>query len=900
MDFSDAQRESARQRRRKRAEADRDRAARTFKRLSASEIARALWCDEAALLRSTEPPPSPGNRGHQRSPAAWSREDIPRFWDKPEVRRQREHRIDQPTDEDRDYTLLEVFKHCTHHRIVCYDDNWEGDEFAYGVFSILWEAETNLVVLFGRNGSGKSLVVKEFSDTLSGEERLAEYAVQIRAELHADPRVIEEALSELTLGLTAEESNFVGGVCGEMFRMPAFLWDNSCASPVIARTAATRSHILGVGPSAITNQWVDNLYNSAIDRFNPPYKYACLDDDESNPRLSIPEGQFDTEFEPLELWDRSGVLDARLTLRPKVWRFDGHRTDIAAKLGISVQDVVLGESEWEDSTTYKPPVPDSLRNVLPDVQNGTGFEPSTSYSFDWINKHGHPASPGGAVTLRVLVRKKDTPDRFLDIPVDDPATLQQILTALLAGGPGRYSQYARHLIPVLEALVGGSQPTESARSIWHSMGTELAFRASVLLKLTEIIANQTAPAFVTDYARLVLQPPTPNNPQLIANLITAYGRIEELDEAPSGIGRWIRLVLGVSHEEAIDRWKVADAAQFQEVRDDDNPWDEKSVWAVAYLLSEQPAPPPTQPVVVLADEPELNLHPEAAEEAATWIATLAQDRTVLVATHSPAFLNLPPSKAALVGLRRHEQAGLIEPFSIGTDAMERLDALGDELGLGRNAFLHLTRGVVIVEGRADQAALNALAPKLISRNRLIVVVLHGSSNARRFAEAEVIQKLGIPLALLLDNTSQDRLKRLEEGDDSHATQETRTQLRLKEIAQSTGLPLTLLNFDAPDIIAAVPDAVIHRQIGGRSQWSWGHCLARWGNESSQGTIGRLNFKDWVLDQWGCSRKAGGAEVITSLFQETLATDEPPRVAVRFMKELEAWADSLGHSGPHQG
>lgn len=106
--------------------------------------------------------PSPGNRGHQRSPAAWSREDIPRFWDKPEVRRQREHRIDQPTDEDRDYTLLEVFKHCTHHRIVCYDDNWEGDEFAYGVFSILWEAETNLVVLFGRNGSGKSLVVKEF------------------------------------------------------------------------------------------------------------------------------------------------------------------------------------------------------------------------------------------------------------------------------------------------------------------------------------------------------------------------------------------------------------------------------------------------------------------------------------------------------------------------------------------------------------------------------------------------------------------------------------------------------------------------------------------------------------------------------------------------------------------
>jgi hypothetical protein len=682
-----------------------------------------------------------------------------------------------------------------------------------------------------------------------------------------------------------------------MLQQPAFLLESLEASPLIAKSARTRACLLEADPSEISNEWVGSLYHSALARFGASDAPDWFD----VPRTEISWVESDSIFAPMEpRFSRDAALDASFRLAPRVSRFEEPREGTGSWLDQSVQLVILGKARWDDALTYNPPVPDELRRRLPDVANGTWVSSPESFSFEWIGGDGYPTSPGRAAALRTFVNGDDAQEHLVDVRTEDRDGLQRLLDHLLAGGPGRYSNYAERLISNLEVLLGESQPVEGEPSVWNGMGVELAFRARVLLKLTEVVANQIAPSFVSDYARLLLQPPTPRNPQLGADLITGDGRIEKLEDAPSGIARWVLLIIGVAHEQAIDHWNAADAVEFQKVRRDDDPWDLASVWAVAHLLAKLRPPPPTQPVVVLADEPELHLHPEAAEEAATWIATLAQDRTVLVATHSPAFLNLPPSKAALVGLRRHEQTGLIQPFSIGTDALERLDALGDELGLGRNAFLHLTRGVVVVEGRADGAALNALAPNLISRNRLIVVVLHGSSNARRFAESEVIQKLGIPLALLLDNTSQDRLRQLEGGDDSDATQESRTQLRLKEIAQTTGLPLTLLNFDAPDIIAAVPDAVIHRQIDGSSQWSWDHCLTRWGNESSQGAIGSLNFKDWVLDQWGCSRKAGGAEVITSLFQETSATDEPPRVAVRLMKELEAWANSLGHSGPHQG
>ena len=50
--------------------------------------------------------------------------------------------------------------------------------------------------------------------------------------------------------------------------------------------------------------------------------------------------------------------------------------------------------------------------------------------------------------------------------------------------------------------------------------------------------------------------------------------------------------------------------------------------------------PPSRTLYVF-DEPERHLHPTAQDEAAQWVAALAEDDTaVVVATHSLSFLNL--------------------------------------------------------------------------------------------------------------------------------------------------------------------------------------------------------------------------------------------------------------------
>ena len=63
---------------------------------------------------------------------------------------------------------------------------------------------TNLLVLFGRNGAGKSLVINEFAKHLQGNLGGESAGLtQITSELELDPSKIADILCELTLGLKA-------------------------------------------------------------------------------------------------------------------------------------------------------------------------------------------------------------------------------------------------------------------------------------------------------------------------------------------------------------------------------------------------------------------------------------------------------------------------------------------------------------------------------------------------------------------------------------------------------------------------------------------------------------------------------------------------------------------------
>ncbi|MCB1029525.1 MAG: AAA family ATPase [Microthrixaceae bacterium] len=897
MNFSEANFDSARQRRRERAAADWERATKSHRAMSLAELANALWCEEGDIperFKASDP-----SRTAPRLPSIGSsNEELHQLWTSPAIEARREHRIAHPTGDDRTRALLAAFERCTHHRIFTYDEERDDPEFAYEQCWLDWGPESNMLVMFGRNGAGKSLIINEFVKHLLGRlgEEAEEAMTQITAELHLEPFEAEELLTELALGLNETEANFVSVVCAEMLRYPAFCWREMEASPLIARTAKTRSAVMAIKPSEISNGWVERLFHSALARFGSHIQPDWLE----TPRNEIPPVDSDSSFRPVErLFRHRATTGESFRLLPRVSRFEDPPDGIETELHRAVQNTVLGTSRWDDAFTYEPPVPDEFRQRLPDVRNGVWVAPDESFQFEWIGTDGHPCPPAQAISLAVAVSTDKGRESIADVGIEDRAGLQRLLDHLLVGGPGRYSGYATGLIAAVEGLLGTPVLAEETRSVWHSMGVELAFRARVLLKLTEIIANESSPSFVAEYARLVLQPPSPENTTVRAQLITPSGRTETLNDAPSGVARWTGLVIGVAHLQAADRWGAADAAGFQDLRDEEDPWGLPSVWAVARFLAQQAPPAARQPTLVLADEPELNLHPSAAEEAAEWIADLAADRNVLVATHSPAFLNLPPSSAKLVGVRRAPLSGHITPFEVDSDALQRLDALGDDLGLGRSAFLHLTKGVVVVEGQADAAALQALAPALINRHRLLVIALHGSSKARHFAESEVVQNLGLPMALLLDNTSKERLRRFQSGAVDGVSAETRTQARLSEIASTRDLPLVLLNFGAPDILAAIPEDTIRREVDGCAHWDWTERLAMWMRDSTNDTLNGVNFKNWVLAQWGRSARGGGLEAITSLFASMTETDEPPKVAALMLKELTAWADSIGRHSHHR-
>jgi hypothetical protein len=92
------------------------------------------------------------------------------------------------------------------------------------------------------------------------------------------------------------------------------------------------------------------------------------------------------------------------------------------------------------------------------------------------------------------------------------------------------------------------------------------------------------------------------------------------------------------------------------------------------------------PALLIADEPELHLHPSAQEEIVRWCLKISERWTVVVATHAAPFLRLSPSEGKLIRVVRTPSLGT------RTDVLEAsflatLDEIGQELGQLTRAHL---------------------------------------------------------------------------------------------------------------------------------------------------------------------------------------------------------------------
>lgn len=112
--------------------------------------------------------------------------------------------------------------------------------------------------------------------------------------------------------------------------------------------------------------------------------------------------------------------------------------------------------------------------------------------------------------------------------------------------------------------------------------------------------------------------------------------------------------------------------------------------------------------VIVIDEPELSLHPSLQKKLANLIADYAKDRQIILATHSPHFINLDwVLNGAKVARIVREESG-INAYPLKTDNLkERLKGLINNqnnphiLGLDAKEVFFLEDNVVLVEGQED-------------------------------------------------------------------------------------------------------------------------------------------------------------------------------------------------------
>jgi hypothetical protein len=272
------------------------------------------------------------------------------------------------------------------------------------------------------------------------------------------------------------------------------------------------------------------------------------------------------------------------------------------------------------------------------------------------------------------------------------------------------------------------------------------------------------------------------------------------------------------------------------------------------------------PSVLLVDEPELHLHPSAQREVRDWLLRRSGEETfVVLATHSPAFLELPTEQACLSLV--HLEEGVTRIAEVGDDLIGRLEALGEDLGLGRAGVLQLTRAAVIVEGEHDLKVLQHFLGNELKRERVLMIPLRGARNAEALAfyETGFLARLGVPVRVVFDTAS-------DEGSDMErrAVQEVR-------FLRERGHDALVIRYEEPDVMCALPETAVRRAYPESRFPGWPELISSWRRST------RKHFKEWALRRIGIDN--GPSTFIETVLAACSTDDKPSEAFDRMCTEL---------------
>jgi AAA domain, putative AbiEii toxin, Type IV TA system/Protein of unknown function (DUF2813) len=290
------------------------------------------------------------------------------------------------------------------------------------------------------------------------------------------------------------------------------------------------------------------------------------------------------------------------------------------------------------------------------------------------------------------------------------------------------------------------------------------------------------------------------------------------------------------------------------------------------------------PAIYFVDEPELHLHPTAQLEVADWLAGLSRSNAlVLVASHSPAFLNMTSQSANFYGLVQEDSRVRLVPLN--ADLLGTLDTLAEDLGLSRADLILMIRGGLIVEGEHDRLVIDHFFGTDIRRQRLAVLQLRGTRNALALIDSDLLHALGRPLWVLFDGTRESVVRgpASKRSRRKGLSSEELAMLRLMDLADD-GHDLRPVAFALPDIICALPMEAIRRAYPSAPLLEWEQIIQRWRQAP------RENFKDFALRTMGIQDRA--TRFLHRVLDAVVSTDQPHPALRQAMQHVFASASEI--------
>ena len=248
-----------------------------------------------------------------------------------------------------------------------------------------------------------------------------------------------------------------------------------------------------------------------------------------------------------------------------------------------------------------------------------------------------------------------------------------------------------------------------------------------------------------------------------------------IEQLGAGVRRWVDVVLKVleaetyavsmedlGFEEAfykaygLEGW-LEDSSQFEELFDETF-YDDGDLYLKQWgYLCEHPTAhelvellPDEQSHIILIDEPEANLHPDAVESIIRWMIDMASKGNMfIVATH-----NLRVFDLQTVSVRRFTMRSNDDLVELDHD-VSYLDSWAVEMGFTPGEMFLATKRWLIVEGEVDREVLRAWYEPLFRERGVRVIPAHGVGNVDQLMQVDFLGGIGARVSVLLDSDAPD-------------------------------------------------------------------------------------------------------------------------------------------------